>query len=76
MKVYELKNEFEGISNGDLIKFLKSKGFKVSSHNQNVTDEMIDLARENFAKKVEEVVEEVVDEAPADTLVTILTPME
>ena len=68
MKVYELKNEFEGISNGDLIKFLKSKGFKVSSHNQNVTDEMIDLARENFAKKVEEVVEEVVETKSTKTI--------
>ena len=60
MKVYELKNEFEGISNGDLIKFFKNNGYKVSSHNQNVTDEMIDLARENFAKK-EEKVEETVE---------------
>lgn len=59
MKVYELKNEFDGITNGDLIKFFKNNGFKVASHNQNVTDEMIDLARENFAQKVEEVVETV-----------------
>lgn len=58
MKVYELKNEFDGITNGDLIKFFKNNGFKVSSHTQNVTDEMIDLARENFAEK-EEVVESV-----------------
>ena len=57
MKIYELKNEFDGITNGDLIKFFKDKGYKVSSHTQNVTDEMIDLARDNFTKK-EEAVEE------------------
>lgn len=49
MKINELSKEL-GITNKDLITFLKGNGFKVSSHNQNATDEMEDLARLNFVK--------------------------
>ena len=44
MKVFELSNELN-VNNKELITFFKEKGFKVSSHLQNITDEMIDLAR-------------------------------
>lgn len=47
MKVFELSKEF-GVTNKDLIDFLKGKGFKVSSHSQNLTDEMIESARKDF----------------------------
>ena len=54
MKVNELSKEL-GVTNKELIDFLKKNGYKVSSHMQSVTDEMIDLARENLiATKVEE----------------------
>lgn len=49
MKVFELSKEF-GITNKELIDFLKSKDFKVASHSQNLSDEMIDVARSEFAK--------------------------
>jgi hypothetical protein len=49
MIVNELSNEL-GIKNKDLIEFLKSNGFKVSSHMQTVTDEMIAASREKFSK--------------------------
>lgn len=52
MKINDLSSEL-GVINKDLIAFLKENGFKVSSHMQNATDEMIDVARKNFAKKVE-----------------------
>lgn len=52
MKVFELSKEFK-ITNKELIDFLKGKGFRVSSHSQNVTDEMIEVARSNFSKKEE-----------------------
>lgn len=54
MKVNELSKELN-ITNKELITFLKENGYKVSSHMQTLTDEMIDLARENFEKtKLEE----------------------
>ena len=54
MKVNDLSKEL-GVTNKELIEFLKGNGYKVSSHMQNVTDEMIDLARENLiSSKVEE----------------------
>ena len=49
MKVFELSKEF-GVTNKELIDFLKSKGFKVSSHSQNLTDQMIESARAKFEK--------------------------
>ena len=48
MIVNDLSKEL-GVKNKDLIEFLKSKGFKVSSHMQTLTDEMIESAKENFA---------------------------
>lgn len=53
MKVFELSKEF-GTTNKELIDFLKGKGFKVSSHSQNLTNEMIEVARSEFAKVEEE----------------------
>lgn len=47
MKVYELSKELN-ITNKDLITFLKDNGFKISSHQQSLTDEMIELAKKNF----------------------------
>lgn len=47
MKVFELSKEF-GATNKELIDFLKDKGFKVSSHSQNLTDEMIETAKRDF----------------------------
>lgn len=47
MKVNELSKEL-GVTNKEVIEFLKSKGFKISSHNQNTTDEMVELANDHF----------------------------
>ena len=61
MKVNELSKEL-GVTNKELIDFLKKNGYKVSSHMQSVTDEMIDLAREDLvATKVEEETEKDID---------------
>ena len=61
MKVNELSKEL-GVTNKELIDFLKKNGYKVSSHMQSVTDEMIDLARENLvATKAEEETEKDID---------------
>lgn len=57
MKVFELSKEF-GVTNKELIDFLKSKDFKVSSHSQNLTDEMIEVTRKDFVPAKEEVAEE------------------
>ena len=47
MIVNELSKELE-VKNKDLIDFLKSNGYKISSHMQTLTDEMIDAAKEKF----------------------------
>lgn len=70
MKINDLSNELN-ITNKDLISFLKEKGFKVSSHMQTATDEMIDLAREHFTTIAEEVVQ--VDEVEKTKTVTSVT---
>ena len=49
MKVNELSKDL-GITNKELITFLKDNGYKVSSHMQTLTDEMIDLATEKLVK--------------------------
>ncbi len=48
MVVNDLSKEL-GVKNKDVIDFLKSKNFKISSHMQTVTDEMIEMAKANFA---------------------------
>lgn len=53
MIVNELSKDL-GVKNRELIDFLKSKGFKISSHMQTVTDEMVDLAKSNFVVKESE----------------------
>lgn len=47
MKVNDLSKELQ-VTNKELIDFLKAHNFKVSSHLQNVTDEMIELAKANL----------------------------
>lgn len=60
MKVHELSKEI-GATNKELIAFLKNNGCSISSHMQNVTDEMIDLAHEHFSNTG---VEEEIPEKP------------
>lgn len=60
MKVRELSQELK-VTNKELISFLKENGYAISSHMQNVTDEMIELAQANLKPTVsteEEKVEE------------------
>jgi hypothetical protein len=66
MTVNELSKEI-GVKNKETITFLKDKGFNISSHMQNVTDEMIELAKAELKPaetetKVEEKVESVESE--------------
>lgn len=63
MQVKDLSKELK-IQNKDLIAYLKSNDFNISSHMQSVTDEMIDLAREHFAT-ADDTEEEVVVEKVA-----------
>ena len=51
MIVNELSKEL-GVKNKELIDFLKSKGYKISSHMQSVDEAMIKDARDNFAKPI------------------------
>ena len=51
MIINELSKDI-GVKNKDTIDFLKSQGFKVSSHMQNATDEMIEKARTHFSQPV------------------------
>lgn len=60
MKINELSNELS-ITNKELITFLKENKYKVSSHMQTASDEMIDLAREYFVSKPTETIEETVE---------------
>lgn len=53
MIVNDLSKEL-GVKNKEIIDHLKSKGFKVSSHMQTVTDEMIEIVRDRFEKKTSE----------------------
>lgn len=48
MIVNELSKKL-GVKNKDVIDYLKSQGFKVSSHMQNVTDEMIEKSTSYFS---------------------------
>ena len=48
MIINDLSKEL-GVKNKEVIDFLKSKNFKVSSHAQNAKDEMIEMAREHFS---------------------------
>lgn len=52
MKVFELSKEF-GITNKEMIEFFQSKGYKISNHSQNLTDEMIETARSVLKSNVE-----------------------
>lgn len=58
MIVNELSKEL-GVKNKDLIDFLKSKNFKVSSHMQTLTDVMIETVKRDFVvDKPKQVAEE------------------
>ena len=48
MKINDLSKEL-GVTNKDVISYLKAEGFKVSSHNQNATVEMVEKATEHFS---------------------------
>lgn len=48
MKVYELTKEV-GAINKEVIAILKQNGYKISSHNQTLTDEMIECVRKNYS---------------------------
>ena len=70
MKVFELSKEF-GITNKELIDFLKDSGYKISNHSQNVSDEMIEKSREHFGATEAEEVEKPVK---AELSKTVPTP--
>lgn len=57
MKINELSKEL-GVTNKEVIDFLKSNGFKISSHNQNATNEMAELATDHFKTVTPEKAEE------------------
>ena len=48
MKVNELSKELN-VTNKEIITFLKENEYKISSHMQSLTDEMIDLVKKNFS---------------------------
>lgn len=50
MIINELSKELK-VSNKDVISYLKSEGFKASSHLQTATDEMVEKAKEHFATR-------------------------
>lgn len=59
MKVYELSKQI-GVKNKEIITFLKGNGFSISSHMQDLTEEMIVLVEENIKPEpANSIVEEV-----------------
>ena len=64
MKVLDLSKELV-VTNKELIDFLKGKGFKISSHNQSLTDEMIDVVKKEFVPSSEKKKDEPKSTAPA-----------
>jgi hypothetical protein len=67
MKILELSKEL-GVTNKELISFLKDHGYSVSSHMQTATDEMIELARSDMKPtKIETVSSEVQADIKSDT---------
>lgn len=65
MIVNDLSKEL-GVKNKDLIDFLKSNDFKISSHMQTVNDDMIEKAKEHFKtiEKQEKVVTQASTQQP------------
>lgn len=61
MTVNDLSREI-GTNNKETISFLKGKGFKISSHMQKVTDEMINLAKAELRPYKPDIVEVEEDE--------------
>lgn len=54
MKVMELTKELNAENNKELIEFFKKNGYKVSSHMQNLTNEQIQFAKDNFVPNKKE----------------------
>ena len=50
MKIFELSQEY-GVTNKDMISYLKSQGLEAKSHMQTASDEMIKVAKEHFTTK-------------------------
>lgn len=70
MKVFELSKEF-GVTNKQLMEFFKESGYKVSSHSQNLTDEMVEVARRDFTP-----MKDVEEEAPVEGTPIVEAPVE
>ena len=49
MKIFEISQEL-GVTNKDMITYLKEQGFEAKSHMQNASDDMIKAAKEHFKK--------------------------
>lgn len=75
MKVFELSKEF-GVTNKEMIDFLKGKGFKVSSHSQNLTDEMIEAVKADFSPKKSELKEKEVKSVPEKKPIKKVVPVK
>lgn len=65
-----------GVKNKEIIDYLKSNGFKVSSHMQTVTDEMVELVNDKFSKKEPELAIEEVPVKPRKTVKQTLPTKE
>ena len=65
-----------GVKNKEIIDYLKSNGFKVSSHMQTVTDEMVELVNDKFNKKEPEPTTEQVPAKPRKTVKQTLPTKE
>lgn len=71
MKIADLAKELN-ITSKELIGYFREHDYKVSSHMQKLTDEMIDMAREHF-KVVETKEETVVEEEKVETATVVPT---
>lgn len=69
MKILDLAKELN-ITTKELIGYFRDNDFKVSSHMQKITDEMINMAREHF-KVVEPVPEAVVEKEKESKLLPV-----
>lgn len=49
MKIFEISQEL-GVTNKDMISFLKEQNFEAKSHMQNASEDMIKAARDHFKK--------------------------
>ena len=75
MIVNELSKELD-VKNKELIDFLKSKGFKVSSHMQTLTDEMIETVKSDFVPKTPKKTDVTKEEQPVKKPVKKTVPVK